>query len=72
MSCFFTEQVLAQLHLLRCWKETAACETHVCLLPKQLHEKVAILHLPALGAVLTFFAQEHAVHVRVKVEGYRY
>ena len=27
---------------------------------------------PALGEVLTFFAQEHAAHVRVKVEGRRY
>ena len=69
MSCFFTGQVLAQLDSLRRWKETAACETHVYILPKQLHEKVATLHLPALGAVLTVFAQEHAVHVRVKVEG---
>ena len=25
----FAEQVLAQLDLLRCWKETEACETHV-------------------------------------------
>ena len=38
MSCFFTEQVLTQLDLLMCWKETAACETHVYLLPKQFHE----------------------------------
>ena len=60
MSCFFTEQVLAQLDLLRCWKETAACKTDVSLLPKQLHEKVAALHLAALGAVLTVIAQVHA------------
>ena len=43
MSCFFTEQVLAQLDLLKRWKETAACKTDVYLLLKQLHEKVAAM-----------------------------
>ena len=42
---------------------------NVYFLPKELHEKVATLHLPALGAALTFFAQEHAVHFGFKVEG---
>ena len=57
-----------QLDLLTYGKESAAFETHVYLFPKQLDEKVAILHLPALGAVLTFFAKEHAVHVRGRLK----
>ena len=77
-SKFDTETVVVnrpgapQLDLLTYGKESAAFETHVYLFPRQLDEKVAVLHLPALGSVLTFFAKEHAVHVRVKVEGYRY
>ena len=49
-------------------KESAAFKTHVYLIAKQLDVKVAILHLPPLGAVLTFFAKEHAVHVRAKLK----
>ena len=41
----------------------------VYFFPGLLNEKVATLHLPALGAVLTVFAREHAVHVGVKVDG---
>merc|ERR1711862_617081 len=50
MSCSFTNQVLAQLDLLKNWKETKAYKNDVYLLPKELDEKVARLHLPALGA----------------------
>merc|ERR1711956_42859 len=53
MSCSFTNQVLAQLDLLKNWKETKAYKNDVYLLPKELDEKVARLHLPALGAQLT-------------------
>merc|ERR1711933_431657 len=53
MSCSFTNQVLAQLDLLKNWKETKAYKNDVYLLPKALDEKVASLHLPALGAQLT-------------------
>merc|ERR1719223_1310555 len=49
MSCSFTNQVLAQLDLLKNWKETKAYKNDVYLLPKELDEKVARLHLPALG-----------------------
>ena len=66
---YFLPVQLDELDLLRCWKETAACETHVYLLTKQRHKKVAILQLPALGAALAALVQEHAVHVRVEVEG---
>merc|ERR1711862_180579 len=53
MSCSFTNQVLAQLDILKNWKETKAYKNDVYLLPKELDEKVARLHLPALGAELT-------------------
>merc|ERR1712083_249588 len=64
MSCSFTNQTLAQLDLLRNWKETDASKKYkndVYLLPKELDEKVASLHLPALGAVLTTLTQEQSV-----------
>merc|ERR1711916_318636 len=60
MSCSFTNQVLAQLDLLRNWKETKAYKNEVYLLPKELDEQVAKLHLPALGAELTVLTQEQA------------
>merc|ERR1712087_196250 len=40
MSCSFTNQTLAQLDLLKNWKETKAYKNDVCLLPKNLDEKV--------------------------------
>merc|ERR1719258_528722 len=49
MSCSFTNQTLAQLDLLRNWKETKPerkYKNDVYLLPKELDEKVARLHLP--------------------------
>merc|ERR1712179_749742 len=60
MSCSFTNQVLAQLDLLKNWKETKAYKNDVYLLPKDLDEKVARLHLPALGANLTTLSKEQA------------
>merc|ERR1711985_175006 len=45
MSCSFTNQVLAQLDLLKNWKETKQYKNDVYLLPKELDEKVARLHL---------------------------
>merc|ERR1712054_335453 len=69
MSCSFTNQVLAQLDLLKNWKETQAYKNDVYLLPKELDEKVARLHLPALGAQLTELSQEQADYIGVKVAG---
>merc|ERR1711979_52595 len=72
MSCSFTNQTLAQLDLLRNWKETDASKKYkndVYLLPKHLDEKVARLHLPALGAQLTELTKEQADYIGVKVEG---
>merc|ERR1739838_282087 len=72
MSCSFTNQTLAQLDLLRNWKETDAAKKYkndVYLLPKHLDEKVARLHLPALGAQLTELTKEQADYIGVKVDG---
>jgi len=69
MSCSFTNQVLAQLDLLKNWKETKAYKNDVYLLPKELDEKVARLHLPALGAEMTTLTKEQADYIGVKVEG---
>merc|ERR1712046_405186 len=69
MSCSFTNQVLAQLDLLKDWKEGKGYKNEVYLLPKELDEKVARLHLPALGANLTTLSKEQADYIGVKVEG---
>merc|ERR1719514_12190 len=72
MSCSFTNQTLAQLDLLRNWRETDASKKYkndVYLLPKELDEKVARLHLPALGAQLTELSKEQADYIGVKVDG---
>merc|ERR1712199_32077 len=69
MSCSFTNQVLAQLDLLKNWKETKAYKNDVYLLPKELDEKVAKLHLPALGANLTVLSKEQADYIGVPVAG---
>jgi adenosylhomocysteinase len=78
MSCSFTNQVLAQLDLLKNAKETKAYKNDVYLLPKELDEKVALLHLPALGAHLTTLTKEQAEYIGVgpglpfKPSTYRY
>merc|ERR1712217_519029 len=69
MSCSFTNQVLGQLDLLKNWKQNKGYKNQVYLLPKNLDEKVASLHLPALGAELTKLTQEQADYIGVKVEG---
>merc|ERR1711990_1055257 len=69
MSCSFTNQTLAQLEL---WKERDSGKyklDQVYLLPKELDEKVARLHLPALGAHLTTLSKEQADYIGVKVGG---
>merc|ERR1711871_1681804 len=69
MSCSFTNQTLAQLEL---WKERDSGKyktDKVYLLPKELDEKVARLHLPALGAELTTLTKEQAEYIDVPVGG---
>merc|ERR1711974_294815 len=69
MSCSFTNQVLAQLDLLKNQKETKAYKNDVYLLPKDLDEKVARLHLPSIGAKLTTLSKEQADYIGVKIGG---
>merc|ERR1712151_1048821 len=78
MSCSFTNQTLAQLDLLDNWKNKKGYKNDVYLLPKELDEKVARLHLPAVGAELTTLTDEQADYIGVgngkpfKPEHYRY
>jgi len=69
MSCSFTNQVLAQLDLLKNQKETKAYKNDVYLLPKELDEKVASLHLPALGASLSKLSKKQAEYIGVGENG---
>merc|ERR1711957_835574 len=69
MSCSFTNQVLGQLDLLANWKQKKGYKNECYLLPKDLDEKFAALHLPHLGAVLTVPSKEQAEYIGVKVNG---
>merc|ERR1712151_121373 len=69
MSCSFTNQVLGQLDLLNNFEGKKAYKNDVYLLPKVLDEKVARLHLPALGAQLTTLSKEQADYIGVKGAG---
>lgn len=65
MSNSFTNQTLAQLKLAR----DAGLEKKVYILPKELDEEVARLHLARLGVKLTTLTKEQADYIGVKVEG---
>jgi len=66
MSASFTNQVLAQMDL---WGHKDAYEAKVMMLPKQLDEEVARLHLDQLGIRLTELTQKQADYIGVPVEG---
>ena len=66
MSASFTNQVLAQIALHRNRGEYGK---RVYMLPKRLDEKVARLHLDALGVRLTELSREQADYLGVPVEG---
>jgi adenosylhomocysteinase len=66
MSNSFTNQVIAQIELFG-RAEAYGKEVHV--LPKHLDEKVARLHLEALGVELTALDPEQAAYIGVPVEG---
>ncbi len=66
MSASFTNQVLAQIEL---WENSDNYENKVYVLPKNLDEKVATLHLGRLGANLTRLSQEQADYISVPVDG---
>merc|ERR1711865_369668 len=78
MSCSFTNQALAQIDLNKNFTTDKAYKNDVYLLPKSLDEKVARLHLPALGAKLTTLTKEQADYIGVgdngpfKGDHYRY
>merc|ERR1719178_190615 len=69
MSCSFTNQVLAQLDILKNWKETESYQNNVYLLPKNLDEKVARLHLPALGAEMTTLSKAQSDYLGISAAG---
>ncbi len=66
MSNSFSNQTLAQMKL---WKDGKAMEKKVFLLPKELDEEVARLHLDQLGAKLTKLNEKQAKYIGVKAEG---
>ncbi|MGD0441431.1 MAG: adenosylhomocysteinase [Acidimicrobiales bacterium] len=66
MSNSFTNQVMAQIEL---FTKPQDYEPKVYVLPKHLDEKVARLHLEALGVHLTTLTQEQAEYIGVPVEG---
>ncbi|MEV4687658.1 adenosylhomocysteinase [Microbacterium sp. LWH3-1.2] len=66
MSASFTNQVLAQIEL---FTKRDEYPTAVYVLPKHLDEKVARLHLDALGVQLTELTPDQASYIGVPVEG---
>jgi adenosylhomocysteinase len=66
MSTSFTNQVLAQMEL---WQNHQQYDNQVYVLPKQLDEQVARLHLAKVGAQLTELTAEQAAYINVEVDG---
>jgi adenosylhomocysteinase len=66
MSASFTNQVLAQLEL---WMHRENYENKVYVLPKNLDEKVAMLHLAKIGVELESLSQSQADYIGVPVAG---
>ena len=66
MSASFSNQVLAQIEL---WKNHDDYENKVYVLPKELDEEVARLHLEHLGAQLTKLTKEQAEYLDIPAEG---
>lgn len=75
MSASFTNQVLAQIEL---WERSEKYSVDVHVLPKELDEKVARLHLKKIGAKLTSLTNEQSDYLGMdtsgpyKPEHYRY
>jgi adenosylhomocysteinase len=66
MSNSFTNQVMAQIEL---FTKASEYPLGVHVLPKHLDEKVARLHLPALGVRLTTLTKAQADYIGVPVDG---
>jgi adenosylhomocysteinase len=66
MSNSFTNQVMAQIEL---YGRHDEYENRVYVLPKHLDEKVARVHVEALGAKLTKLSPDQAAYIDVPVDG---
>jgi adenosylhomocysteinase len=66
MSNSFSNQTIAQIEL---FSKNDEYEKRVYVLPKHLDEKVARLHLDALGVKLTRLSEEQAAYIGVPVDG---
>ncbi|CAN5454534.1 adenosylhomocysteinase [soil metagenome] len=66
MSNSFTNQTIAQIEL---WTKNDSYEKKVYVLSKALDEKVARLHLDALGVSLTELSPDQAAYIGVPVQG---
>jgi adenosylhomocysteinase len=66
MSNSFSNQTLAQLEL---WANSKNYKNDVYVLPKELDEKVARLHLAKIGVELEELTSDQANYIGVKVEG---
>ncbi len=66
MSASFTNQVMAQIEL---WQNHKNYQNQVYILPKNLDEKVARLHLEKLGVKLTTLNKKQADYIGVTNEG---
>lgn len=66
MSASFTNQVMAQIEL---WKNSDNYKNEVYVLPKQLDEKVAQLHLGRIGANLTTLTDQQSAYLGLDKNG---
>ena len=66
MSNSFTNQTLAQIEL---WTNSKSYKNDVYMLPKYLDEKVAMLHLDALGVELEKLNKTQSDYLGLKIEG---
>jgi adenosylhomocysteinase len=66
MSNSFTNQTLAQIEL---YTKSNHYQNKVYVLPKQLDEKVARLHLKKLGVELTVLSEKQSDYLSVSVDG---
>jgi len=66
MSNSFSNQVIAQIEL---WTKNDEYDNEVYRLPKHLDEKVAKIHVEALGGTLTKLTKDQAEYIGVDVDG---
>ena len=66
MSASFTNQVMAQIEL---WANPGKYRNEVYVLPKQLDEKVARLHLRKIGVHLSVLTEKQAAYLNVPLGG---